>query len=110
MTASYLKEIAVFFNLSNVGSVSHATFRIRTQKQINKISRAIRLQLASDGKISQDQKKVFWLKYASLGKDPRDFEKWFSRTVKNADRNQMEKVEKRLKNSPYYESFNRLFD
>ena len=36
LTACYLKEIAAYFNLGNVGSVSHATSQIRMRKRSNK--------------------------------------------------------------------------
>ncbi|VAW37728.1 hypothetical protein MNBD_GAMMA01-98 [hydrothermal vent metagenome] len=35
LTGSFLKDIAPFFNLNNVGSVSHATYQIRKQKREN---------------------------------------------------------------------------
>jgi len=36
LTGSFLRDIAPFFNLKNVGSVSHATFQIRNKKRKNK--------------------------------------------------------------------------
>ena len=88
------------------------SYQTETQHQMNSLSSSITLtMLNSAGKgLTQGQYDRFFKKFLQLGKSPEDFDKWFARVEDNHSKDAVERLERKIKSSKYYEQYNRYFN
>lgn len=76
------------------------------QREIDEIGQSLKKDLISKGgEVSQVDIDRFLTRFIQLGKTPDQFEKWLRRQEKEAGKDAYEKLEKRIKNSRYYETY-----
>lgn len=86
----------------------YTSYHAESQRQLNKVSKAIKLSLAN-GDVSQSAVDNFMREFVKAGRKPEDFDSWYNRITANASKTMQERLEKKLQNSPLFESYSRMF-
>ena len=87
-----------------------STYQRTAQNHITELGSAVDKELlATKGKLEQETVDRFLLRFIASGRQPQDFEHWFKIKVKRFNQDAIDRLERTIKKSQYYQPYKQYF-